>query len=530
MPDEILLRGGRVVDGTGAPMRRMDVLLRGDRIREVARKIPADASRVRIIDLEERVVAPGFIDAHSHSDITLLHLPGCHSKILQGVTTEIIGNCGFSAAPLQGEGLERVRETWKRFDVEIDWTDFEGYRRRLEAAPPAVNVAALVGHNNLRAGIIGYADRPAAAEEIAGMAELARRAMQQGALGLSTGLAYSPGLFADTAELVELAAAVGEFGGLYASHMRSEGDRLLESIDETLEIGRKARVPVQISHLKASGRSNWDKLDAAFDRIAAAAADGLPVYCDRYPYTASWTDLDTILPSWAFDGGTDRLLERLADPGHRERLVRELESSRHAGAWDRIRIAGTEKESLRSLEGRSILELARERGVPPPIFVLDLLREDRCRTGAFFFTMAEENMRRVLRHPRCVIGSDASARPFPLPPDASKPHPRAFGTFPRAVGDLVREGLFSLEEAVFRSTGLTARIFGLKDRGTIRKGAAADLVVFDPESLSDRTSWADPARPPSGIEQVWVNGRLAVDRGVPTGVAAGRFLPGPAAR
>ena len=526
---DLIIRNAWIIDGSGAAGARGDLLVSGDTIAAMGDVDPHPGCVE--IPGDGLALAPGFIDVHSHSDIAALAHPDCDSKTLQGVTTEVVGNCGFSAAPILGACREKVDAIWEDSPVEIDWADVAGYRRRLDRTPPAVNIAMLVGHNNVRASVIGYDDRQPAAEELRRMEELTRTAVAEGALGFSTGLAYSPGIFSRTPEVAALARAACEAGGdIYASHIRSEGDQLLESIDETIAVGEQSGARVQVSHLKASGAANWPKLDDAIARLEAAAARGMKITWDRYPYTASWTGLTNILPAWAFDGGTERLVARVTENETRSRLAEALRASRYQNAWETVIVAGVSEPSMRGLQGRSIAEIAGERGVDPAVCALDILRDDRCRPGAFFVNMDPQNMRRILGDPRCMIASDASARSASPDQQEGLPHPRAFGAFPRAVGNLVRDGLYPLEQAIWKSTGLPADVFRLDGRGRIRPGCAADLLLFDPAALADRATWEQPAQPPAGIRAVWVNGRMVVRDGAVTGERPGRFLPGKGAR
>jgi len=519
---DLLLRDGLIVDGTGASPTRGDVGILGDRVGQVGDLAGAEAAQT--IPCAGRLVCPGFIDVHSHSDAFLLIEPGAQSKIAQGITTEVIGNCGASAAPRSGAA--RMPADWQAHLPAVSWRTLAEYRHRLAEARPAVNVAALVGHNTLRGSVLGYDPRPARPDELADMIRQLEQALDEGAVGLSTGLAYAPGMFAPREEIHALAAAVARRGGIYTSHMRSEGSRLIEAIEETLEVGRATAVRVQISHLKTSGPANWHKLDAAIGLIERARAEGIQVVADRYPYTASSTDLDILLPPWAAAGTRDEILGRLQDSALRERIRAELESTHPARAdWERVVIGSTGRPQLRRFTGRSIAEAAEAEGVAPATMALALMIEDELRTQAFFHGMSEANMWRILALSWVMIGSDASLRSPKGPLGADHPHPRAYGTMPRFLRAALDGRSVPIAEAVRKMTSLPAQQFGLRDRGKICPGAAADIVVIDPRTVRDTADFAEPHRFPEGVETVIVNGVPTLQHGRWTGLRAGRWLP-----
>jgi N-acyl-D-amino-acid deacylase len=519
----VKIAGGLVYDGSGAPPARADVGIEGDRITTVGDLGPAEAQRV--IDAAGLSVAPGFIDVHSHSDSYLLIEPDAPSKLLQGVTTEVVGNCGASAAPLAGQA--RLPSDWAAQAYPGTWRTVAEYRALLEAVGPAPNVVLLIGHNTLRAGVTGYAQRAANADEVGRMAAALEQALDEGGTGFSTGLLYSPGRYARREELTALARVVGARGGIYASHLRSEGKHLLPAIDEALELGRAGGARVQISHLKASGKANWHLLDGALAAIRAARANGEPVAADRYPYTGAGTELDVILPDWAADGGREAELARLAEPSTRARLRRELSASRSPDYWTTVVVGSTAHPGNRRFRGMRIDEVARELATDPAEAVLTLVERDRAATGAFFMGMSEDNMRRVLAEPYVMISSDASLRAPAGPLGRDHPHPRAYGAFPRALRMAIDGRTVPLSEAIRKMTSLPARHFGLKDRGAVRRGAFADLTVFDQRAVRDRATYADPHQPAEGIRHVLVNGAATVSAGRLTGSRAGRFLGPP---
>jgi N-acyl-D-amino-acid deacylase len=511
------------VDGTGAPAYGGDVAIRGDRIAAVGAIDPCEG---RDLDISGMVVCPGFIDLHAHSEFTLLADGRAWGKILQGVTTEVSGNCGLSAAPLLGEARRQRAEDLRDLGLAQTWEDFAGFARRLEDQGIAVNFCTLVGHGNLRASVIGYANRPPDEREIGEMSRLLVDALKAGAWGLSTGLIYLPGAYAETEEIVALARAVQSYGGLYATHLRSEGDRLLEALTEAIRIGEEAGIRVQISHLKTAGDRNWRKLPDALRLIREARERGADVAADRYPYTAASTDLDAILPAWAYEGGRAAELARLKDPTTRARLTEEILASHpRQDYWERVLIASVRTEENRSLEGKTLAEAGALRGCPPWEALYDLLVEEDLQVMGIFFSMSEENLREILRQPYLMIGSDSSARAPDGPTRQGKPHPRAFGTYPRVLGRFVRnERLLPLEPAVAMMTSRPAVRLGLDDRGVLREGAHADLVVFNPEAVRDRATYEDPYQAPEGILHVFVNGTAVVREGTPTSARPGRVL------
>lgn len=521
---DLLFKNGLVYDGRGKAAIEGDVAVEGDRIAAVGELGASSAQKT--IDVRGRAICPGFIDTHTHSEFTLLADPRAEGKIRQGVTTEISGNCGLSGGPLLGAYAERRETDLREFDIRERWESLGEFLRLLEGRRPAVNYATLVGHGNIRAAVTGYEDRPADPKETARMGGLLGRALEEGGIGLSTGLIYPPGVYSGLDEIVALAEVTAAHGGLYATHMRSEGAGLVESIGETLEIAARAGIGAHISHLKTAGKENWQKLDTVLDLIADAHRDGLRVTADRYPYLASSTDLDTVLPAWVFEGGSGAELDRLSDPSILARIRAELgENLEDAAFWDAIRVSTVQKESLRWMQGRSMTEIARAEGRAPFETLIFILLEDRLRTSAIFFGMSEENLVRILKQRYTMLGSDASARCFEGPTAAGKPHPRAFGTFPGFLSRYVREKqVMEFPEAIRRLTSLPARTFGLAGRGILKAGFAADLVVFDPGKVQDHATFEDPFGLPGGIDFVVVNGVPAIVEGKPTGDRAGRVL------
>ncbi|MFU8780450.1 MAG: N-acyl-D-amino-acid deacylase family protein [Kiritimatiellia bacterium] len=515
----IKIRNGLVLDGTGKDAYQADVCIERDHICAIEpdSQMPAD----KILDAKGLIVCPGFIDVHTHSDAYILLEPNAPSKMHQGVTTEIVGNCGASCAPLYGES--RMPADWTAHEYPGTWQTVADYRQLLEKVVPGPNIVLLVGHNTIRAGVMGYQPHPATPEEIRRMAKRLEQAMDEGARGLSTGLVYNPGRFAESNEVNELTKIVAAYNGIYTSHMRSESSKLLEAIDETLAYGLHTGARVQISHLKAYGKANWHLLEPAIERIHAAKTRGLEVFADRYPYTASCTDLDIIFPDWALAGGPDAIRTRLRDPQQKSRLLAELKQKETA-YWQSITIGSTVHPDNQAFAGKPLWKVARTLAVHPAEAALLIAEKDELRTAAFFHGMDESNMLRVLAEPYVMIGSDASLRAPTGPLSHDWPHPRAYGTFPRFLRMSLDAKTVPLPEAIRKMTSLPAETFRLAQRGIIRKGFAADIVVFDPETIQDQSAFDRPHAIASGIKHVIVNGTLTLENSQLTNQRNGSFL------
>lgn len=526
----LLIRGGTVIDGTGAPRQPADVAVQADRVVAVAPALRGEAARV--IDAAGLVVTPGFIDIHSHSDLFYLGCPAAESKIRQGCTTEVVGMCSFSPAPIHPERRELV-QAWVAgigARLSIRWTGFAEYLDALRAARPSINVAHFVGHGALRLAAIGPDNRAAGPDDLRAMERLLAEALDAGAFGYSTGLVYPPSAYARTEELVALARSMAHRGGLYFSHVRGESSMVEESIGEAIRIGEDSGVGVQIAHVKVGGRENWPKLGRVLRLIDEARARGADVSGDVYPYHAGSTKMDNLLPAWVHDGGTGKLLDRIADGATRRRIVEEClldgerwrTTSMGAVGFDEILIATC---GQRELEGLTLAALARAAGTTPAEAMMSLLLQEKATVSMVAFSQSPDNVTKVLAHPAIMIGSDSlglAAGPGPHP---GKPHPRMYGTFPRVLGDYARDRkLFSLETAVSKMTGMCAARLGLSDRGVLRAGAAADLALFDPTAVKDEATFAEPCRYPSGIPYVIVNGAVVVDGARFTAAATGRVL------
>jgi N-acyl-D-amino-acid deacylase len=524
---DLLILNGRIVDGTGSPWFLGDVAVRGDRIAAVGRLAGARARDT--IDATGLVVAPGFIDMLGHSEYRLLLNPGADSKITQGITTEITGEV-TSVVPVNEKTLHELPADHRSV---ADWNTLDGYFQTLERTGVAINLATFVTVGSVRRYVMGDERRAPTAAELEQMQQLVADAMEQGAMGLSVGLVYAPASYAAMDEIIALASVAARYGGGYTSHLRSEGLRLVEAVQEAIEIGERSGAWVQVHHLKASGQANWGKVNDAIREIDAARARGLDVTANMYPYDASGTNLSAIIPSWAHEGGSEALLARLRDPETRQRIRDELAGD-SPGDWRRIgtsaggpqgvMIASVGADSLRHYQGLRLDELARQRGQEVPDAFFDLLIADEARTSAVYFSMSEDDVETVLRQPWVSIGVDGGVRPAD-PAISDRPHPRAFGTFPRILGRYVRDrGVLPLEDAVRRFTSLAAARVGLDDRGVLKAGLAADITIFDPATVIDHATFEEPVQTSTGIQHVLVNGVPVLRNGAPTGARPGRAL------
>ena len=522
---DLLIAGGLVYDGTGGPPVRADVGISGGAIRLVGRIRRSRAAAV--IEAGGLAVSPGFIDVHDHTDTGLLVNPKAESAIRQGVTTLVSGQCGGSPFPLTEEEAEDMRRRFaEEYGLEADWRDIRGFLARLERSGSAVNYSTFVGHGTVRAAAMGYGDRAATPEELEKMKALVAEAMAGGALGLSSGLEYTPGSFASTEELIELSRVAAAAGGVYATHMRDEEDNVLEAVTEAFRIAREAPVRLQISHLKIGFAQNWPKIDALMDMLAKAKAEGLDFHCDRYPYIAGATSLSTLFPVWAREGGTQGFIARLKDPALDARIRAHIAAQEKGyGSWDRILISEVGSDKNRAIEGMSVLEAATKAGKAAYDFMRDLIVDESDRVGMVSFYGHEDVLKRILAHPLVGIGADGGAVAPYGPLSKGKPHPRFYGTFPRALGKYVREEkLVPLEEMIRKMTAMPAAHMGFVRRGQLKTGWAADICVFDPARVIDKATFKEPAVYPEGIRKVIVNGQLVVDDGAHTGRLPGKML------
>lgn len=529
---DVLIRNGRVFDGSGSPGVSASVGISGDRITAVGPL--ADATARETIDAAGLAVAPGFINMLSWADEPLLVDGRSQSDIRQGVTLEVFGE-GWSMGPLNERMKTEQLAGQGDLKFPIDWTTLGEYLSGLERKGISPNVASFVGATTLRIHEIGYADREPTPEELERMKALVRQAMREGALGVGSSLIYAPAFYAKTPELVELAKAAGEFGGMYISHMRSEGARLLEAIDELIQIAREAKVPAEIYHFKAAGKPNWEKTDAAIARVEAARREGLRVTADIYTYPAGATGLNATMPPWVQEGGYDEWVARLKDPAIRVRVKNEMTTP--TAEWENffvgagpegILLSGFKTEALKPLTGKTLAEVAKMRGKPAEETAMDLVIEDGSRVEAVYFLMSEDNLRKKLRLPWVSFASDSGS----IAPEGvfvrSNPHPRAYGNFARWLGRYVRdEKLVSLEEAIRRLTSLPAQNLGIKQRGRLAEGFHADVVVFDPAAIRDHATFEKPHQYATGVRHVLVNGTLVLKDGEHTGARPGRVVRGP---
>jgi N-acyl-D-amino-acid deacylase len=517
---DIILRGGTVYDGTGGAPVETDVLIAGGRFLALER----GASRTGALELDVRglAVAPGFIDIHSHTDTGLFQRPNAESKVRQGVTTEVAGQDGSSVAPSSPDRVAEVRRQFADSGTAVDVATIGGLFRSLERSGIAVNFASMVGTGTLRGLVVGAADRPATAAELERMVAHVRQALADGACGLSSGLEYTPGGFAQLDELIALAGPLRGTGLPYASHMRNEDDQLLAAVEEALNVGRLARVAVHISHLKAQGGRNWWKAESVLHLLEAAKADGTDVTYDRYPYIAYSTGLSNLFPLWTRDGGSDAFIARLGDAAQRPRIEAAVRDKiDELGSWDAVQITSTGSAELAWARGKRLGALAQERGEEPFALLLRLMIEDRGRPGMVGFGMSEENTERFLSHPLGMICSDAPARVASATGEGTS-HPRAFGSYPRVLGHYVRERrIMPLETAIMKMTSMPAARLKFNDRGQIAAGLAADAVVFDPDTVADTATFELPHRYPVGIPHVIVNGQLVLREGEHTGAKPG---------
>ena len=533
---DVLIRGGTVYDGTGAPGRRADVALRGDRIAAVGALEGATAATV--VDASGLAVAPGFINMLSWSTESLLVDGRSQGEIRQGVTTEIFGE-GASMGPLTPAMKQRIVKEQGDLKYDITWTTLSEYLKDLERRGVAPNVASFIGAATLREYVVGLDDRAPTPEELERMRALVRQEMEAGALGIGSSLIYAPGFYAKTGELIELCKAAAPYRGKYITHMRSEGNRLEESVDEVLRIAREAGVPAEIYHLKAAGRANWAKMDRVLKTINGARAQGLRITADMYTYTAGATGLDAAMPPWVLDGGWDAAFRRLRDPQQRAKIAAAIRTPTSdwenlylaAGSPERVLLVGFKSDALKPLTGKTLAQVAAMRGKSAEETIMDLVAEDESRVATVYFLMSDENVAKQMRQPWISFGSDAESMAPEPPFTKSSTHPRAYGNFARLLGKYVREDkVLTLDDAVYRLTGLPAANLELDRRGFLREGMFGDVVVFDPATIADRATFDNPHQYAAGMRHVFVNGVQVLKDGEHTGAKPGRALWGPGKR
>jgi N-acyl-D-amino-acid deacylase len=524
---DLILKNGRIVDGTGNPWFSGDVGIKDGAIASVGK---SRARSLETIDVDGSTISPGFIDGHCHSDLMVLDRPESEIKLAQGVTTEVVGNCGMSPAPFSPSQLDSLRAYVEPVlgttEREWSWETLEEYTRCVRGARPSDNVATYVGHGTLRIAAMGFENRPASAGELDRMKGMLAEALQAGAIGLSLGLMYTPGSYTSREELVELCSLLAEHDGLLATHIRGEGGSLIPSLEEVVWVAKRSGCSLQVSHLKAAGRSNWGQVLRAMELLENARSEGLDVACDVYPYTAGSTSMITLLPPWVLEGGVARALERLRDADVRKRIKDELAREQEdwdnmvaSTGWASVYVSSLSKGRDPGLEGKNLAQISEERGKEPDECMMDLLIEQDGKVSMIFFHMAENDVDEVLGWDHSLVASDS------LHFQAEKPHPRSYGTFPRILAKCVREdGTLTLEQAVRKMTSFPARRFRLGKRGILASGQAADLVVFDPDTVSDLATYKDPKRFPTGIDLVLVGGVKTIKGGVHTGARAGQAI------
>ncbi len=520
---DLIIKNGSVVDGIGNREFKADIGIIGNYIKKIGDLQKANAETV--IDATNRIVSPGFIDIHTHTDREILINPKAESKIRQGVTTELGGNCGGSPFPKKLRKSDTTQDTEENSGSSADWTDLKGFHAAITSQGTAVNHATLIGQGTVRSFVMGDDQREPTPEELEAMKKNVAEAMEQGAFGISSGLEYTPSGFADTGELIELNKIVSHYGGFYATHMRSEDKTVLEALGEAIYIAEAANLPLEIAHFKAVGSNNWWKLPKMFDLIERAASRGLPVTVDRYPYIAFSTGLSIIFPQWALDGGMGKLIGRLKDQDIRLFMKAETLKKVEGYGWEKIVISNVQKENNNHLIGKNIGEAAAAVSSDPYEFACNLIVDEGRDVSHIGFGMNEETTEAVLKHPLAMLGSDGSSLAPYGPLSGGKPHPRNYGTFPRFLGHYVRERkLLPLAEAIKKMSSMPAAKMGLRDRGSIRQDNYADIVVFDPKTIADKATFIDPHQYPIGIDYVIVNGTVVVDHGKHTDKLPGKVL------
>jgi N-acyl-D-amino-acid deacylase len=530
---DVIIKNGTVYDGAGGEPQHLDLAIRGDRIAGLGDFKTAKAKT--IIDANGLAVAPGFINMLSWSTESLIQDGRSQSEIRQGVTTEIMGE-GESMGPVNDRVRAYMLKQQADIKYEIKWNTLAEYLQYLEKRGISCNVASFIGATTIRANVIGLDDRPPTPAELEQMRELVRAEMEAGALGIGTSLIYPPAFYAKTEELIELCKVAAKYQGKYISHMRSEGNQLLEAFDELLRISREAGIPAEVYHIKAAGQKNWGKIDSLLSRIEAAQKEGLNIRANMYIYTAAGTGLDACLPPWTQDGGYPALFKRLRDPATREKIKTEVKIDSDkwenlylaAGSPDKILLVGFKSEKLKPLTGKSLAEVAKMRGKDPIDTAMDLIAEDESRISTIYFLMSEENVKKELAKSWISFGSDEASQAPESVFLKSNPHPRAYGNFARVLGKYVRdEKVISMPEAIRRLSCLPATNLGLDHRGFLKEGMFADVVVFDPKTVADRATFEKPHQYAVGMKHVFVNGAQVFKNGEHTGVKPGRALWGP---
>src|SRR5438876_2353802 len=529
----VIIKGGTVYDGTAAEPKHADVGIRGDRIAGIGDFRTAKAKTV--VDATGLAVAPGFINMLSWSTVSLIQDGRSQSEIRQGVTTEIMGE-GESMGPVNDRVRDHMLRTQGDIKYDIKWNTLTEYLHYLESRGVSCNVASFIGATTIREYVIGFEDKPPTPEQLDQMRALVRKEMEAGALGIGTSLIYPPAFYAKTEELIELCKVAAKYGGKYISHMRSEGNQLFEALDELLRIAREANIPAELYHIKAAGKENWSKTDELLARIERAQKEGLNVRANMYTYTAAGTGLDACLPPWTEDGGYPALFKRLRDPATREKIKAEVKIDSDkwenlylaAGSPDKILLVGFKSDKLKPLTGKTLAEVAKMRGKDPIDTMMDLIAEDESRIGTIYFVMSEDNVKKEVAKAWISFGSDEASQAPEPPFTKSNPHPRAYGNFARVLGKYVRdEKVIPMKEAIHRLSGLPATNLGLDHRGFVKEGMFADVVVFDPATITDRATFEKPHQYAVGVKHAFVNGVQVIKDGEHTGAKQGRALWGP---
>jgi len=527
---DILIKNGTVIDGLSDSTLKADVGIVGERVHAIGDLASAQART--IIDATGKAVTPGFIDIHSHTDAAeLLVNPKGESKIRQGVTLEVSGNCGGSSFPYKKEVSEQAKRFQKRYGLERDWTDLAGYLSRVQKTGLAFNYITLVGQGTIREYVMNEDRRKPTPAEIELMKKLVAEAMEQGAFGISSGLEYTPSGFASSEEVIELCRVAAKYGGIYATHVRSEDNFVIEAVAEAIHIAEKAGLPLQISHFKSCGTINWWKMPRLFDLIEAAVKRGVAVTADRYPYTAYNTGLSVNFPQSALAGGNEAFVKRLQDPVERQKLREEFMRKLDGTPWENILLADLDEEENKRFIGKTVEQAAGELGQDRYEFICDILVKEKGNVEYIGFGMSEEQTEETLKHPLVMLCSDGSSLAPYGPLHRGKPHPRNYGTFPCFLGSYVREKkILTLPQAVKKMTSMPAAKLGLKDGGILKQGNFADIVVFDPATIADKATYTDPEEYPVGIDYVIVNGQIVIDHDKHTGALPGKVLYGPGRR
>ncbi len=523
---DILIKNGKIIDGSGRAEYSSDIGIKDGKISAIGNLSFSDA--IKIIDAKGLKVVPGFIDIHSHTDVDLILNPKAESKIRQGVTTEVTGQDGFSWGPLGGPELDKTLKNFKEeYGEDLTWLTLKEFLDNFSSRKFSPNLITMLGLGTIREFVVGLDNRPATKDEMNLMFSEVVKGIKAGAVGVSTGLEYTPGSFASTEELIELCKAVPENYRLYATHMRNEDDTVLEAIDEAIRIARKSGSRLQISHLKVSGKSNWYKADAALEKIDKAIEDGIEVHADRYPYVAYATGLANYFPLWSRDGGSEKFIERLKDSSLKEKIKQyaDKKASNLDGDWNGILISNIPKDEMRIYQGKTIKQIADENGLDNYDTAVKLILDSENSVDIVGFGMEEKSTEKIIAHPRVMIASDyGSHAPYP-PMNKTIAHPRSYGTFPRSIAKYVRERkICSLEEMIKKMTSMPADKLKLHDRGRLEEGKMADVVIFDYDRIQDKATYTDPHQYPDGIPYVIVNGEVVINQGEHTGAFPGKVI------